>query len=221
MDMKAIGISIVLAAVLACCGNTNGHTESAEPQAAVLPAEMQSEVTDTATFAGGCFWCVEASFDQIMGVVEAVSGYAGGETPNPTYKQVAAGRTEYAESVQIYYNADEIDYETLLAIFFTAHDPTQLNRQGPDIGKQYRSAIFYHNAAQKQAAEDKMAELALSGKYNDEIVTELNPYNGFHVAEDYHQDYEEHNPNNPYIQNVSKPKIDRVREEFGDRIKGK
>lgn len=216
--MKAIGISILLTAVLACCGNTNGNSESEAPKAAI-PAEIQSTVTDTATFAGGCFWCVEASFDQIVGVAEAVSGYAGGETPNPTYKKVAAGQTQYAESVQIYYNAEEIDYETLLDIFFTAHDPTQLNRQGPDIGKQYRSAIFYHNAQQKQAAEEKMAQLALSGAYDKPIVTELNPYTKFYIAEDYHQDYEMYNPNNPYIQNVSKPKIERVRAKFEDRLK--
>lgn len=220
-DMRVIGVSIVMAAVFACCGNTNGHTENTTSQGPALSAENQSEVIDTATFAGGCFWCVEASFDQILGVEEAFSGYAGGTQPDPTYRQVAAGRTEYAESVQVYYNAEEIDYETLLAIFFTAHDPTQLNRQGPDTGKQYRSAIFYHNSKQKQAAEDMMAELALSGQYDKLIVTELKPYSGFYMAEDYHQDYEEKNPNNPYIQNISKPKIEHVRNRFSDLIKVK
>lgn len=174
---------------------------------------------DTATFAGGCFWCVEASFDQIEGVAEAVSGYAGGKEDNATYKLVSAGKTKHAETVQIYYDPEVIGYETLLDIFFTAHDPTQINRQGPDIGPQYRTAIFYHNEKQKSLAEAKMEEL--QPRYEKPIATELNEYSDFYKAEEYHQDYEEKHPFDPYIQNVSKPKIDKVKKEFKDRLKDK
>lgn len=171
---------------------------------------------DTATFAGGCFWCVEASFDQIKGVEEAVSGYAGGKEKKPTYSQVSSGRTGHTETVQVYYDPEIIDYPTLLQIFFTAHDPTQLNRQGPDVGKQYRSSIFYHNKEQKKMAEEEMKKVdGNSGK----VVTELLPYTDFWIAEDYHQDYEKHHPNDGYIRNVSQPKIKKVAQKFAHLLK--
>jgi peptide-methionine (S)-S-oxide reductase len=174
---------------------------------------------DTATFAGGCFWCVEAAFEQIAGVEEAVSGYAGGKEENPTYTEVSRGNTGHTETVEIYYNPEEIDYATLLDIFFTAHDPTQLNRQGPDIGKQYRSSVFYHNEDQKERAEKKIKEIDASKIYDQEVVTELVPYTTFWIAEDYHQDYEKNNPNDSYIVNVSKPKIDKVAQKFAHLLK--
>lgn len=174
---------------------------------------------DTATFAGGCFWCVEASFEQIRGVEEAVSGYAGGREKNPTYAAVSNGKTGHAEAVEIYYDPEQIDYETLLRIFFTAHDPTQVDRQGPDIGRQYRSAIFYHNDAQKKLAEEGIRAVEESGEYGGKVVTELLPYTEFWMAEDYHQDYEKHHPKDPYIQNVSRPKIDKVAQRFAHLLK--
>ncbi len=176
---------------------------------------------DTATFAGGCFWCVEAAFEQIKGVEEAVSGYAGGKEKNPTYAAVSNGKTGHAEAVEIYYDPEQINYETLLQIFFTAHDPTQLDRQGPDIGRQYRSAIFYHNGAQKKLAEEGIKAVEESGEYSGRVVTELLPYTIFWVAEDYHQDYEKHNPRDPYIRNVSRPKIDKVAHRFAHLLKEK
>lgn len=174
---------------------------------------------DTATFAGGCFWCVEAAFEQIKGVEEAVSGYAGGKEKNPTYNDVSNGRTSHTETVEVYYDPAKIDYPTLLEIFFTAHDPTQLNRQGPDVGAQYRSSIFYHDEAQKNWAEEAMRAVEASGKYSKKVVTELVPYDKFWPAEDYHQDYEKHHPTDPYIQNVSRPKINKVAEKFAHLLK--
>lgn len=172
---------------------------------------------DTATFAGGCFWCVEASFEQIKGVAEAVSGYAGGKRSTADYKLVSSGRTQHTETVQIYFDPEVISYETLLQIFFTAHDPTQLNRQGPDVGPQYRSAIFYHSDAQRKAAEQVMKSLA--DNFSKPIVTELNAYEMFYPAEDYHQDYEANHPFDRYILNVSRPKINKVRERFPQLLK--
>lgn len=175
--------------------------------------------TRQATFAGGCFWCVEAAFERMEGVLDVVSGYSGGKKEYPTYKEVSYGRTEHAEAVQVFYNPYKIRYTTLLDIFFTAHDPTQLNRQGPDVGKQYRSAIFFHDEAQKQQAEAFMQKLAEEKVYAEEIVTLLNPYDTFWVAEAYHQDYYINNPGNPYIQRVSKPKVKKVEKKFADRLK--
>ncbi len=174
---------------------------------------------DTATFAGGCFWCVEAAFEQIKGVEEAVSGYSGGKESNPSYDAVANGRTSHAETGEIYYDPDKIDYPTLLQIFFTAHDPSQLNRQGPDIGEQYRSVIFYHNEEQKKMAEEAIRMVDASGELSKKVVTALVPYEKFWPAEDYHQDYEKHHPKDPYIQKVSRPKIDKVAEKFAHLLK--
>lgn len=179
--------------------------------------ESNYQNLDTATFAGGCFWCVEASFEQIKGVAEAVSGYAGGDKKSADYGLVSSGRTTHAEAVQVYYDPSIIDYETLLEIFFTAHDPTQLNRQGPDVGPQYRSEIFFHNEEQKKLAEAKMKELAPD--FSEPIVTQLSKLEGFYKAEEYHQDYEEKHPNNGYIVNVSRPKIEKVAKKFKDILK--
>lgn len=173
--------------------------------------------SDTATFAGGCFWCIEASFEQIRGVEQAVSGYAGGDAKNADYQSVSSGKTKHTETVQVYYNPEVIDYPTLLDIFFTAHDPTQVNRQGPDVGPQYRTAVFYHNKTQKKQVEAKIAEI--QRQFNNPIATELIKYDAFYKAEEYHQDYEEKHPFDRYIQNVSKPKIEKVKKRFSDKLK--
>ncbi|MEM7296779.1 MAG: peptide-methionine (S)-S-oxide reductase MsrA, partial [Bacteroidota bacterium] len=172
---------------------------------------------DTATFAGGCFWCVEASFEQINGVAEAVSGYSGGKKSTADYRMVSSGLTRHAEAVQVYFDPSVIDYETLLDIFFTAHDPTQVDRQGPDVGSQYRSEIFYHNEEQRNLAEAKMDELASS--FSKPIATKLSKLDAFYLAEEYHQDFERRNPNQGYIVAVSRPKIQKVAKKFKHLLK--
>lgn len=204
--MKSMLVIIVL---FLSCQSQGNRSE------AISVVDMQK--LDTATFAGGCFWCIEASFEQIKGVVEAVSGYAGGNASDAAYKKVSYGETNHAETVQIYYDPNVIDYNTLLDIFFTAHDPTQVNRQGPDVGTQYRSAIFYHNAQQKQWAEAKMKKLQSS--LTNPIATELTKLDKFYRAEEYHQDYEKKNPYQPYVVSVSRPKIKKVAKQFKHLLK--
>lgn len=175
--------------------------------------------TDTATFAAGCFWCVEEQFKQLDGVTAVISGYTGGHVRNPSYRQVTTGRTGHAEACNIIYNPAEISYEELLAAFFVAHDPTQLNRQGADVGTQYRSAIFYHNAEQKKLAEFYIKQLNDEGAYDKKIVTEVSPYGKFYKAEDYHQDYYVNNMNEAYCQMVIKPKLEKFRKVFKGKLK--
>lgn len=211
--MKATSALILLTILLSC--QSQGNTSNNEGTRKKTVQDFTS--LDTATFAGGCFWCIEASFEQIEGVAEAVSGYAGGSKEDADYDLVSSGKTRHAETVQVYYDPEVIDYETLLDIFFTAHDPTQINRQGPDMGAQYRTAIFYHNKSQKKQAQAKID--AIQPQFDNPIATELNEYSMFYKAEEYHQDYEEKHPYDPYIQNVSKPKIKRVKNRFTDRLK--
>lgn len=160
----------------------------------------------TAYFASGCFWCVEAIYESIDGVVEAESGYAGGETKNPTYEEVCRGNTGHAETVKIYYDSTKVSFKELVRVFFNSHDPTTLNRQGPDSGTQYRSAIFYKNESEKIIAKEFIDSL-LNGKVFPTITTELAPYTIFYKAENYHQDFKTCNPNHPYIQSVSNPRL--------------
>ena len=174
-----------------------------------------------ATFAGGCFWCTEAAFERIEGVKDVISGYSGGHTERPTYKEVGGGSTGHAEAIMIYYDPEVVSFETLLDVFFVAHDPTTLNRQGPDIGEEYRSAIFYHDETQKSLAEKTIQKLNNSGKFKKPIVTELSPYQEFWVAEEYHQDYYELNPDQPYVRSVSRPKVEKVKKEFASILKKK
>ncbi|MFY0687618.1 MAG: peptide-methionine (S)-S-oxide reductase MsrA [Cyclobacteriaceae bacterium] len=204
-------LSILVVLLLGSCTTQSTPVEASTVQ---IPANAK---VDTATFAGGCFWCVEASFEQIKGVYEAVSGYAGGKKSTASYKKVSAGMTQHTETVQIYFDPEQISYATLVDIFFTAHDPTQLNRQGPDVGTQYRSEVFYHSAAQKDIFENKVKEW--SGEFNNPIVTRVTPYEAFFIAEEYHQDYERRNPFQPYVMSVSKPKIDRVKAKFSAIVK--
>ena len=167
-----------------------------------------------ATLAGGCFWCLEAVYDELQGVQRVVSGYAGGEMPNPSYQQVCSGRTGHAEVVQITYDPNVVTYRDLLEIFFTIHDPTTLNRQGADVGTQYRSAIFYHDEEQRRAAEEIIAELEGERAFANPIVTEVTALDEFYPAEDYHQDYYENNPNQPYCMVVVAPKLAKFRKKF-------
>lgn len=174
---------------------------------------------DTATFAAGCFWCVEEQFKQLEGVETVISGYTGGHVANPSYRQVTTGRTGHAEACNIVYDPAKISYDELLAAFFVAHDPTQLNRQGADVGTQYRSAIFYHNVEQKKLADFYIQQLDNEGAYNEKIVTEVSPYGEFYIAENYHQDYYINNMSEPYCQMVIKPKLEKFRKVFKGKLK--
>jgi len=174
---------------------------------------------EIATLAGGCFWCLEAVFDQLRGVQKVESGYAGGDLANPTYKQVCSGTTGHAEVVQITYDPEAISYRDLLAVFFTVHDPTTLNRQGHDVGTQYRSAIFYHSPEQKDIAEEIIAELESAKVWDNPIVTEVKALNVFYPAEDYHRDYYSRNSNQPYCQAVIAPKVAKLRKQHLDKLK--
>lgn len=173
----------------------------------------------TATFAGGCFWCIEASFNSLKGVEKAISGYTGGTTDSPTYQAICTGTTEHAEAVQVTFDDTEISYETLLTIFFSLHDATQLNRQGHDIGTQYRSAIFYHNTIQKNLAEAFIAELTEQKIFSDTIKTEIIPFQHFYPAEDYHQGYFLKNPEQGYCSMVIQPKFTKFKEKYHTKLK--
>jgi peptide-methionine (S)-S-oxide reductase len=176
----------------------------------------QSQV---ATLAGGCFWCLEAVFDELKGVDSVESGYTGGSVPNPSYQEVCTGSTGHAEAVQVTFDPAALSYRNLLKVFFTIHDPTTLNRQGADSGTQYRSAIFYHDEDQKETAEQVMAELGKAGLWDDPIVTELAPLDKFYVAEKYHQEYFASNPWQPYCRVVIAPKVAKFRKEFVAALK--
>ncbi len=174
---------------------------------------------ETATFAGGCFWCTEAIFDQVKGVKSVTSGYAGGDVINPSYREVTRGTTGHAEAIQISYDPDVISYIELLEIFFKTHDPTTLNRQGADVGTQYRSAIFYHTNAQRKKAEEIITALNKENIWKNPIVTEVTEFSNFYPAEDYHQEYYENNPNQGYCRIVIQPKLEKFKKVFEDKLK--
>ena len=173
--------------------------------------------TEIATLAGGCFWCLEAIYDDLRGVVSVESGYSGGAVPNPSYQAVCTGATGHAEVVQVTFDPDVLSFEELLTVFFSIHDPTTLNRQGADVGTQYRSAIFYHSAEQKATAEKVLAEIA--SEWKDPVVTEVTEFETFYVAEDYHQEYFANNPNQPYCRAVVGPKVQKFRKKFKPQLK--
>lgn len=173
---------------------------------------------EIATFAAGCFWCVEAPFQQLKGVEKVVSGYIGGHVANPTYREVCSGSTGHAEACNVYYNPEEVSYDELLAVFWTIHDPTTLNRQGNDVGTQYRSAIFYHNEEQKQKAESYKGKLNEEKAFDDPVVTEISPYTDFYEAEAEHQDYYNNHTLQPYCMFVIKPKVEKVRAVFAGKV---
>jgi len=180
---------------------------------------IESEKRETATLAGGCFWCLEAVFKDLRGVEMVESGYLGGSVANPTYYQVCEGTTGHAEAVRITFDPGVISFKELLQVFFTIHDPTTLNRQGADVGTQYRSAIFYHSPEQKAASEEVVERLKAERIWDAPIVTEITPVTEFYKAEDYHQQYYEQNPNQPYCQAVIAPKVAKVRKHFLEKLR--
>lgn len=224
-------VTIVMAGIAGCSqgatADAKAESEPVESPANGAPAERPAPVSETApaaarelVLAGGCFWCIEAGFEQLRGVSDVVSGYAGGAAENANYQIVAAGLTRHAEAIRITYDPQIISEQTLLKVFFlAAHDPTQINRQGPDVGRQYRSAVFYTSDEQKQRVEQMIAELNASGRFEKEIATTLEPLEGFYPAEDYHQDYAKLNPDQPYIVVNSQPKAAKVCKSFPELIR--
>ena len=174
---------------------------------------------EVATLAGGCFWCLEAVFDDLRGVDSVESGYMGGKTANPSYEEVCSGETGHAEVAQLSFDPKQVSFKEILEVFFVIHDPTTLNRQGNDVGTQYRSAIFYHSAGQKAAAEQVIANMSAAKIYEDPIVTEVVPASKFYVAEDYHQEYFRRNPAQPYCAFVVRPKVAKFRKHFLEKLK--
>lgn len=220
------GLALAAVSAFAACGQQTGGQSAGKDQNNLVKfnstkaMNMATGKKDTATFANGCFWCTEAIFEQLEGVESATSGYTGGHVANPTYKQVTTGETGHAEALQIVYDPAKITFDELLEVFWETHDPTTLNRQGNDIGPQYRSGIFYHNEEQKRLAEKYKSELDKSGAFNNPIVTEITPFTTFYVAEDYHQQYFENNEGaNPYCSIVIRPKVDKFRKVFKDKLK--
>jgi peptide-methionine (S)-S-oxide reductase len=210
--------SLLSALFIALCACSQREQQSTQNSQEKKSANLDS--LQTAYFASGCFWCVEAIFESLDGVEEVVSGYSGGKEKNPSYEQVSAGLTGHAESVKIYYDSTKVNYQTLLEVFFGSHDPTTLNQQGPDRGRQYRSAIFYKNTKEKDAAEKYIQEL-LKAKTFSKITTEVAPFSVFYKAEDYHQDFEQLNPENSYVRAVSIPRINKFKQKFPKLIKKK
>jgi peptide-methionine (S)-S-oxide reductase len=187
----------------------------------VFSQNKKASNLETITLGGGCYWCVEAVYENLDGVKSVVSGFSGGKTANPTYEEVCTGTTGHAEVVQITYDKNITDINEIFKVFFTVHDPTTLNRQGADVGTQYRSVIFYKNAEQKKAAESIIAELNKAKVYNNPIVTKVEPFKVFYKAEDYHQNYYANNKNQPYCKMVIQPKIEKFEKVFKDKLKKK
>jgi peptide-methionine (S)-S-oxide reductase len=178
-----------------------------------------SSRSEIATLGGGCFWCLEAVYQELRGVEKVESGYSGGDVPDPTYRQVCSETTGHAEVVQVTFDPDEVSYRDILEVYFTIHDPTTLNRQGADVGTQYRSVIFYHDEDQKRTAEEVISELETDGIWNSPIVTEVAPFDEFYVAEDYHQNYFRNNGFQPYCQVIIAPKVAKFRKQHLERLK--
>ena len=209
--------------IFASCSVTNdsSNAESSDPQAVKVAKKTPGELDEYAKayFASGCFWCVEAVYESVRGVEEAVSGYAGGKHPNPTYRLIGTGTTGHSETVEVYYDPEVVSFETLVKVYYGSQDPTTVNGQHPDYGSQYRSIIFYQNDEEKKIAEDFKAKLDASGEYSKPIATEIVPFKKFYPAEDYHQDYEKLNPNQPYVRSVSIPRLKRFQKKFPELLK--
>lgn len=221
MRWPEITIFVLLIALVQSCsgmGNKNGQPEALAKQPVNLPDSTIMKA-DIATFGNGCFWCTEAVFESLEGVHSAVSGYMGGNTENPTYKEVCTGNTGHAEVIQIQFDPSVITYEELLEAFWSSHDPTTLNRQGNDVGTQYRSVIFYHNEQQEKAARSFKEELNSKKVFPDPIVTEISPASRFYIAENYHQDYFNLNGHEPYCAFVIRPKLDKFKKAFAQKLK--
>ncbi|MBT8321674.1 MAG: peptide-methionine (S)-S-oxide reductase MsrA [Eudoraea sp.] len=212
--------------ITASCQSKSKAEKSPQPQLTPEKTETITKLSpqdlkqyETAYFASGCFWCVEVIFENVKGVAEVISGYSGGMEENPTYEQVSYGRTTHAEAVEVYYDPKIITFTELVQVFFGSHDPTTLNRQGPDRGPQYRSKAFYKNDTEKKIIEAYIQALTDNMVYDRPIVTEVTPFEIFYNAEDYHQDYERRNPDNPYIRNVSIPRYNRFKKNFAEYLK--
>ena len=216
--MKALFALIFSISLQTCISNTAPLNSS---QAIWTPPEMNQEGLKKAYFASGCFWCVEAIYESIKGVKEVHSGYAGGFTKNPNYNQIGTGRTGHAESVEVIYNPNQISYSTLLRVFFGSHDPTTPNRQGPDYGSQYRSIAFYTNEFERESIINYIKTLNNGNYFSNKIITEIKPLEKFYYAEDYHQDYEKNNPDNPYVKNVSIPRLKKFQKQYPELLKEK
>lgn len=206
---------IAVIAMLSSCYEVQKSNETTD----IINNEIQNSKLKIAYFASGCFWCVEAIFESVKGVDEVVSGYAGGSEKNPTYNQVAAGRTSHAEAVKVFYDPNKVSFLQLLDAYYGSHDPTALNYQGPDYGSQYRSIAFYQNETEKSLINEYIKALEASGVYKKPIVTEVLPFTIFYEAEEYHQDFERKNPNNRYILNVSIPRLKRFQRLFPELLK--
>lgn len=204
-------------ATLSSCAQHADGTPPAPSQK--TKKSMTTQHLDTATLAGGCFWCIEAVFQRLDGVIAVESGYSGGKTKNPTYKEVSNGNTGFAEACNITFDPSKVSFEEILHVFFSAHDPTTLNRQGNDMGTQYRSAIFYHNNEQKEVAIAYIKQLSEAKTWPDPIVTEIAPFTEFYVAEGYHQNYYNQNGSQPYCAFVVRPKVEKFMKLFKDRVK--
>jgi peptide-methionine (S)-S-oxide reductase len=216
-NIWVIGLVIILSGIASySCKEVKSTNKESEKTNMDSTQNMSLE---TATFGEGCFWCTEAIFERVKGVHSVVSGYSGGTVKNPTYEQVCTGTTGHAEVTQITYDPKVVSYDELLKIFFKTHDPTSLNRQGADIGTQYRSVIFYHNDEQKKKAEYYKTELDKSGAWDKPIVTQIVPFTNFYPAEDYHQDYFAKNPNQGYCAYVIGPKVEKFEKVFKDKLK--
>ncbi len=209
--------AILLGTAFSACGQT---PSKAEPKDTTTKSTlMTASSLDTATFGAGCFWCVEAQFQLLDGVVSVASGYSGGTIKNPSYKEVCTGSTGHAEVIQVVYDTTKLSYDDMLEAFWHSHDPTQLNRQGNDVGTQYRSVIFYHNEEQKQKAEYYKQQMNEKNTWGKPVVTEISPFTVFYKAEDYHQDYYNQNKGEGYCQYVVRPKVEKFREVFKEKLK--
>jgi peptide-methionine (S)-S-oxide reductase len=212
--------AMITVSALCSCAQQSPTTNMTNNNNTTMSNTVPPAGAEVATFANGCFWCTEAIFEQLDGVISAVSGYTGGQVKNPTYKQVCTGETGHAECLQITYDPKKISFDELLEVFWETHDPTTLNRQGNDVGTQYRSGIFYHNNEQKEKAEKYKAELNKNGAFDKPIVTEITAFKEFYPAENYHQAYFENNENNnPYCKVVIRPKLDKFKKVFKEKLK--
>lgn len=219
MFKKLIFFLFAVTALLSACNASSGKPVQSKGAEVIQTVPEVYGKLDTAIFASGCFWCVEAIFESLKGVKEAVSGYSGGRTKNPTYEEVCSHTTGHTETVQIMYDPAMISYETLLQVYYASQDPTQVGGQGPDHGDSYRSVIFYKNETEKSLAEAQKKQLNESGKYNKPIAVIIEPFKVFYTAEAYHQNYERNNPENGYVRNVSVPRLKRMQKQFPQLLK--
>ena len=211
--------TVIFTVVFSSCMLDKERATDQTAQFVKIKQEKQLDGLSKAYFASGCFWCVEAIFESVRGVEEAISGYAGGPEQNPTYRQVSYGRTGHTEAVEVYYDPKIVSYETLVTVFYGSHNPTTVNGQHPDYGPQYRSAIFYQTEEERKIVESFKTNLEASGQYKEPIATEISRLDTFWKAEDYHQDYEKRNPNQPYVRNVSIPRLRRFQAKFPELLK--